>query len=124
PVEAAEYLSYIKASSSRMTELITGLMDYSRVGKNRKFICTSINELIGEVLDDMKSRIDQYDAQINIQSELPRLAVSRVEFKMLFQNLLSNAIKFHKAGVPPIINISAKKENEIWHFIVEDNGIG
>src|SRR5581483_6196015 len=46
------------------------------------------------------------------------------ELKLLFQNLISNSIKFQKAGVPPIIQITAQKENSYWHFMFTDNGIG
>jgi len=122
--EAAEYLSFIKISSARMTELITGLLDYSRVAKDREFQKLPLETLVGEVLEDLKGRILKTNAQVQILGRLPELPVSSVAMKMLFQNLFSNAMKFHKKGVPPVVTISAVKEEGQWHFVVEDNGIG
>jgi signal transduction histidine kinase len=44
--------------------------------------------------------------------------------RQVFQNLLANGLKFHRPGVPPRVQVSAKPDNEMWVFGVEDNGIG
>jgi chemotaxis family two-component system sensor kinase Cph1 len=41
----------------------------------------------------------------------------------VFQNLLGNALKFHTAA-PPIVHISAERQEDAWVFAVRDNGIG
>jgi len=42
----------------------------------------------------------------------------------LFQNLIGNSLKYHRPGVPPIVHITARREDGIWIFSVADNGIG
>jgi signal transduction histidine kinase len=122
--DAMEYLSFIKASSIRMTELITGLLDYSRVSRAKNFKPQSIDVLVKEVLEDMRGRIAKTNAQVKILEQLPELPVAALSIKMLFQNLISNALKFQEVGAKPIVTISAKEEGAHWHFVVEDNGIG
>ncbi len=122
--DARECLSFIKASSSRMTELITALLEYSKVGRSKEFQLMPLEAIVGEVLEDLKGRIVQTSAKVQIIGTLPVLPVSHIAMKLLFQNLLGNAIKFHRKGIPPIVTITAEQEGGRWHFVVEDNGIG
>jgi signal transduction histidine kinase len=122
--DARECLSFIKASSSRMTELITALLEYSKVARNREFQLMPLETIVREVLEDLKGRIVQTNAKVEINGTLPVLPVSQIGMKMLFQNLIGNAIKFHQKGIPPIVRITAEPEGGRWHFVVEDNGIG
>jgi chemotaxis family two-component system sensor kinase Cph1 len=46
-----------------------------------------------------------------------------VQLTQVFQNLIGNALKFHGAE-PPLVKVSAKRENDEWVFSVKDNGIG
>jgi light-regulated signal transduction histidine kinase (bacteriophytochrome) len=45
------------------------------------------------------------------------------QLEQLFQNLISNAIRY-RSEQPPLIRVSAVRQNECWLFSVEDNGIG
>jgi signal transduction histidine kinase len=42
----------------------------------------------------------------------------------LFLNLLSNSLKYRKAENPPIIHVSATRDDGWWTIVVQDNGIG
>ncbi len=79
--------------------------------------------MVNSVVADIKAKIDINHAQIKI-ADLPVIMGYQLECRLLFQNLLSNAIKFRKKNVDPIINISVEKEDQYFHFIIEDNGIG
>ncbi len=117
------YLSYISHSSSRMSELIKSLLDHTRIGREKKIEPVSCNQLVQEVLDDLKILIDESKAQIEI-GKLPEFNAYKVELKQLFQNLINNAIKFRKPGVDPILHIGAEFKKNRWIFSVRDNGIG
>jgi PAS domain S-box-containing protein len=121
--EGLSYVRYIHESSLRMTTLISGLLAYSRLGHARKIEIINCNELVGQVLADIKAKIDKNKAIIHID-KLPVINGSNLELRLLFQNLLSNAIKFSKKDIPPIIKINAKLVNRHYHFTIEDNGIG
>jgi PAS domain S-box-containing protein len=120
---ADKYLHYMIQSASRMKDLITGLLYYSRIGKERVLEIADCNLLINEVLADLTIAINESGAQITV-NKLPQLHIYASELKQLFQNLISNAIKFNKPGNIPQISISAQKVNGIWQFAFKDNGIG
>lgn len=121
---AATYMSYVKSSAKRMSLLISGLLEYSRIGRVRKLELVNCNTLLQNVLMDMKALIDTCEPQL-VLGELPTITAARTELHSLFQNLISNAIKYRKSmKEPPVIRINAVEEEHDYHFTVEDNGIG
>jgi PAS domain S-box-containing protein len=118
-----QYIGFILESSNRMRQLIKGLLDYSRIGKEKKFVEVNYNELIANVLADLEIFIKESNAKINVQP-LPVLYSNPTEIRQLFQNLINNAIKFSPKGATPEITITAEKQKDEWRFAVTDNGIG
>lgn len=121
--EGLSYVRYIHESSQRMTGLITDLLQHSRIGHTRKIEMIDCNELVRQVLADIRAKIDQNNAVIHVD-KLPVIRGAALELRLLFQNLLSNAIKFRKKDVAPVIKMSVQKSNDHFHFTIEDNGIG
>ena len=121
--ETKEIIGYVKESSLRMSRQIRGLLDYSRLGKNQVLEKVNLNELIDDVLHDLKDQISVKEASIDCV-KLPKIIGYPVELRSIFQNLLSNALKFVKAGVRPEVTLSFLEEKRKWVFIVQDNGIG
>lgn len=120
---ADSYLRFIKQSSNRMSDLIKALLDYSRIGKERKKELVDCNQLILTVVDDLRTAVQDSKAQI-ILEDLPAIYAYPVELKLLFQNLLSNAIKFRKKDVPVVVRITCIRKEDEWQFVFADNGIG
>lgn len=121
--DASEYVHYIKESSNRLRSLIAGLLDYSRIGKKSKLSKIDCNEIVKELLSDMKASIKACNAKVTI-GNLPAITAYPVELRVVFQNLLSNAIKYHRKGTTPNVIISSQTDDKNWTFTVEDNGIG
>jgi PAS domain S-box-containing protein len=120
---ADTYLNFIVESSERMSNLIRELLDYSRIGRSQEISDVDCGFIVGQVIVDLKKRIDDTEATILVEN-LPILRAYSTELKLLFQNLVVNAIKFHQPGIPPEIHISAKRIPAAWEFSVRDNGIG
>ena len=120
---AEKYIGFIAGSTGRMIDLVKGLLDYSRLGRERKLESVDCNTLVKDILDDLTLQVTESNVEINI-TPLPKLNVYALEFKQLMQNLITNAIKFRRPDVAPRINISAKKTQNKWTFEVSDNGIG
>ena len=118
-----QYLSFMKGAVERMKTLTIGVLDYARIGKNKRMDFFSTQELVKDVLKDLKDQTQNAKAEILVE-ELPDIIGYRNEFHSLMQNLISNAIKFRKKEIPPLIKISVKAEKQNWIFSVEDNGIG
>lgn len=118
-----EYFRIIDNSTKRMTILINTLLNFSRLGTNKKLSNVDCKELIDSVLADLSVIVKSAKATIEV-SEMPKLNAYEIEFRQIFQNLISNAIKFHQKDTPPKIQIRSEKINEGYKFSVSDNGIG
>ncbi|UMB53103.1 ATP-binding protein [Lutibacter sp. A64] len=116
-------ISFIERSTDRMSSLIKGLLDYSRIGVNKELETVYIKELVDSIKMELSDTIKNTNAKI-IFDNLPALKVYKKELHLLFFNLITNAIKFHKKDVDPIIKVSAIRSGQYWRFSVSDNGIG
>jgi PAS domain S-box-containing protein len=117
------YVKYISQSALRMRELITGLLDYSRLGNKRVLRKTDCNALLKDVVSNLHTAISESGAVIEAGT-LPVIEAYELELSLLFQNLISNAIKFRKKDVTLQLNITAEHSNSEWKFAFTDNGIG
>jgi signal transduction histidine kinase len=121
--KADKYLNYIVHSSSRMSVLITDLLEYSRIGRKNELEQVDCNVLLKEVLADLSMAVNETGAEI-VAGPLPVFYGYATELKQLFQNLIFNAIKFRKKNIAPLIRITASKQGDYWQFAFADNGIG
>jgi len=121
--KADKYLTFINQSSDRMKVLIKDLLDYSRIGRKKEVEQVDSNIIMQEVLADLNAAIKEAKAEIKF-CKLPVFKGYPTEIKQLFQNLIINAIKFRRQDESPRINICATKENGLWAFSCDDNGIG
>ena len=120
---ADKYLDYIVQSSDRMKTLISDLLDYSRLGREKEARQVNCNNIVEQVRADLNKVIRENQAEIK-SGDLPVIDAFPTELKLLFQNLVSNSIKFRKPGEPPVVEINAFKDNGYWKFSFRDNGIG
>ncbi|MEO9804880.1 MAG: PAS domain-containing protein [Reichenbachiella sp.] len=122
--EASHFTTSIVKASTRMEELITGLLEYSMLGSNhRQLKEVDCCKTIESVLHDLGGLIKSNQALVKTEN-LPMIKAFPLEIKLLFQNLIQNAIKFKKEGIQPIIIIAVEKIDGGWKFKIEDNGIG
>lgn len=129
------YLEKINTSVKRLRDLITDLLNYSKISSEDAFRKSDINEIINETLTDLEFAVKGADPSINI-SKIPTIEVIPSLIRQVFQNLLSNCLKFARQDVATVINIQAERvatrninalpdENgEYCRITVSDNGIG
>jgi PAS domain S-box-containing protein len=123
---ADEYIEFIVEGSSRMKEMIQGLLDYSKIGtKERKLEPVSTENILETVISNLNTSIEENNAVVT-HDPLPEVMGDESQLIRLFQNLIGNAIKFRKRDVSPRIHISAVKDekNNNYVFRFSDNGIG
>ena len=120
-----DYLDRMQNGSARMQIFIEDLLAYASLSKKlTSFEQTDLNQMLQNVLDDIKIRIQETDADIHYEA-LPIIEANPTLMRQLWQNLLSNAIKFRQAGSHPIIHIESQRiENDQVQMTVADNGIG
>ncbi|WP_217371878.1 sensor histidine kinase [Spirosoma rhododendri] len=117
------YLDIINQSTYRMRNLIKGLLDYARIGREKTFVATDCQELVDFVKEDLTAKLALTAGTLRY-SQLPQVMVYPTELRQLFQNLICNALKFTKPGQPPVVTVAAEMRGKYWQFSVNDNGIG
>jgi light-regulated signal transduction histidine kinase (bacteriophytochrome) len=131
-------LDKVIVSASRMSNLLTDLLNYSTLSNSERQIDKiDLNIILENIEQDTELFITEKKATI-IKTNLPVIEGISFQITQLFFNLLNNALKFSKEDVPPVIKIEAttlhKAEREnfpslspttAYHKItVTDNGIG
>ncbi len=122
--ESIEYLNFALNGSKKMSDLLNGLLEYSKIDyTNREFEKLNLSKIINDVVFSLGTIIKENEAVIKI-TELPYILGNKTQMNQLFQNLISNAIKFRKENVKPRIEINYKptKDEHVIHVI--DNGQG
>jgi PAS domain S-box-containing protein len=112
---AQKSLNFITEATTRLGNLIKGLLDYGRLGRNAERKTIDLNVLLQNVKDDLGALITESKAEITVQP-LPIVNGFETELRLLFQNLITNAVKFRKTDSIPQISISYKREIGFWHF--------
>ena len=121
--ETKEFFEYIIDGVSRMQNLISDLLSFSRVGTQKMEVKnTDLALVVAKCINNLRHTIEENNVQISTEN-LPVLAVDETKIMQLFQNLISNAIKFRNDHSPTIHIYSQEREND-WVFAVKDNGIG
>ena len=130
------YFEKINTSARRMVELITSVLNYSRLSKERDFReDADLNEVLAGIESDFELPIREKNAKI-VYNGLPVLKAHPLQMHQLFSNLISNALKFSSGS--PVITISSQKiakegmksspvvltADQYLEIVVKDNGIG
>ena len=106
-----------------MKQLITDLLEYSRVGVVQERLETiDMNALVKRSMDVLRETISASGATIKV-ALLPSINGVKTQLGQVIQNLLSNAIKY-RSDAAPEIDIEGFEEATHWKFSVSDNGIG
>lgn len=120
--EGVEFIGYALDGSSRMKNLINGLLEFSRLNNITDLKKMNTNATLSSVLESLNFHIKESNAEIK-SDDLPELTADPTLIAKLFQHLISNAIKFKNTD-PLKINISVEKLDSAYRFAIEDNGIG
>ncbi len=121
--DGIELLNHIGQASNRMQELVKGLLEYSRIGREAEIIELDSDNVLKDVMLQMIGLVLKNKVIINVDT-LPKVMANRRELSLLFHNLLNNAIKFRRKDVSLEIDIKAEELENEWLFSVHDNGIG
>ncbi len=75
-----------------------------------------------ETLKNLRSVLDEKEAVVT-NDPLPTIEADTTQIGRLLQNLIGNGVKF-RGEARPRVHVSAKREDGMWCFSVQDNGIG
>ncbi|WP_353570165.1 response regulator [Candidatus Albibeggiatoa sp. nov. BB20] len=116
----------IHQSGNNLSNIIQGLLLLAGVSRQQEvqFETVDMQKLVSQVLDNRLAYIiEQSQAQIEIQTELPAIWGYGTWIEEIWLNYISNAIKY--GGQPPQLSIGAKVlPNSFVRFWIKDNGNG
>jgi len=119
------YLQNILTSADRMSQLIEGLVAYSRVARSDvREINFRLNDLIREIISEdltLKTRDRKIDWDIG---DLGEIKSDPVLLRQVFTNLISNSLKFTKPVAEPRIILGRTDHPGRITIFVRDNGVG
>jgi signal transduction histidine kinase len=130
------YVHRTVLAAERMNNLINDLLAYSRLSSPVESENCNLNEIVAEVITDLEHLVEEKQATINVDANLPNVQGVPSQLRQVFQNLVSNALKFAQKDIPSQIDITADFVNNpafdadavangAYHRItVKDNGIG
>lgn len=121
--DAADFIRFAVDGADHMKRLISGLLEYSRLGTgDRPFAPTDCEAALDRALANLTVAISESGASVT-HDPLPAVMADAEKLVQLFQNLVGNGIKFRREA-PPKVHLSAARSGEEWIFSVSDNGIG
>jgi PAS domain S-box-containing protein len=122
--DALQFLEYVRGGATRMEMLVRDLLTYTQVPKFEKPPePTGAGEALTSVLASLAGAISEAGARV-VAEPLPSVRVHAAHLQQLLQNLIGNAIKYRSPDRPPVVHVTAERQNEQWIFAVSDNGIG
>jgi PAS domain S-box-containing protein len=121
--DAKDFITFSVSGAKRMQQLITDLLNYSRLNSvPRPYQNVNLNELIFVVTKNLESTIQSKGAIIEY-SNLPVIFAEQYQLTQMLQNLIDNGMKFVKDRSPHI-KVNCTETNDFWQISVSDNGIG
>ncbi|WP_233809860.1 sensor histidine kinase [Paraburkholderia sp. HP33-1] len=119
--EGREHMRLLIGRVHRMSALIDGILQYSRVGRVKEAtVKIDLNVMVPEVIDLLAP---SPHIKVSIARSLPTLVGERTRIQQVFQNLISNAIKYIDKPAGDI-RVDCVREDDRWKFSVADNGVG
>ena len=122
--KAGQYFQFVQDGASRMSDLVRGLLDYSRVGAaDAPMRPVPAQQALDAALGNLQTSIAESRARVT-HDELPTVLAEPTQLAQLFQNLIGNAVKFRRDELEPQIHVGCRRNGSGWVFSVKDNGIG
>lgn len=111
----------------RANVLINDLLALTRISRIRNpYQKIPVRSLVDEVTATLDYKIRQNAVELAVPAVMPVMVCDPIKLKEVFLNLMTNAIKFSsdREGVAPKIAIEAIEREDVYEFVVKDNGIG
>lgn len=121
---AQKYLDYIVDGSASAQDLINGLLQFSRTGRDVNKEVFDLSAALDDALQILDEDIQEKGAEVVRCESMPSILGDRLLLARVFQNLIGNAIKFRHPDRSPRVRICCEEETERWVVSVADNGIG
>lgn len=118
-------LKRIVLAADKMSDLLNGLLELSRVGRIiNPPMTVSMSRLAQDVIELLAGSITQRQAKVTVQPDLPVAFGDPQRLQEVVQNLVENALKFSVPDRVPEIEIGFKTVGDQTAYFVRDQGHG
>lgn len=115
-----KYLVMMKGRTHRLESLISGLLEYARIGRVAKSV-EPVN--VKKLLDEITEILIPPNFQVIIKSKLPIITTEKLRLEQVFTNLFTNAVKYN-GNKDGLIIVECEEFEDYYKFSVTDNGVG
>jgi signal transduction histidine kinase len=125
PAQRASFLGLIADETDRLAELVSDVLDTSRIEAGTfSFTFTNVDlaELLLESVEHSRVAQEEVAIETAIHGELPRVRGDRERLRQLLANLIDNAVKYSVPGGR--VEVSAESQNGAVRVEVRDEGAG
>lgn len=122
--EGQQYIDFAVEGVQRMSDLIRGLLEFSKVGRKEiQLRKKNLNHIIEAKIYDLNPFIESKNAIVNVSNFPNELNCEPSQVGMVFSHLIENAIKFNQSETPTV-DVTCQDTKTHYQFSVADNGIG
>ncbi|HBG27039.1 MAG: hypothetical protein A2Y10_04470 [Planctomycetes bacterium GWF2_41_51] len=114
------YLDTLVRRTERMSELISGILTYSELGRDTEISPVSINAIVRETITNLEV---PENIEIILESDFPTVLCGKTHMQQVFGHLLGNAIKYIDKP-KGTVKVKCTEDGDYWVFSVSDNGCG
>ncbi|NTU85930.1 MAG: PAS domain S-box protein, partial [Chloroflexales bacterium] len=118
-------LRTIREQAHRLNQMITSLLDVSRIEMGQlRLTPTSLDLgiLVGRIVEETRLTLTMHTLHYESPAEAMIITGDALRLEQVVQNLIGNAIKYSPAGSP--ITIRVERRAGVGHISVTDEGIG
>lgn len=119
-----ENLEIIKKEATKMDIMVTGLLEFSKLGnKPVQLKPVDVDEIVNGLVNDLKKQWPHKKIEFTLPS-LPVINSDQVLIQQVFANLLSNAFKYSSRNEVVQITVTFTEDPLHYKFSIADNGVG
>lgn len=119
--ETRRHMELLRGRVQRMEALIDGLLQFSRVGRERVVSePVDVGQLVADVIDLLAPPAS---FTIEVAPDLPTLLAPRLPLHQVFANLIGNAVKHHHR-TDGTVSVTGRDLGSRFEFAVRDDGPG
>lgn len=123
-----EYVHHLVKASRRMKRLIEDLLSLSKAGRvTAAFHPVDLGEVVENCRADLAQLLRERQGTLLVHGPLPHVWGDRARLEQLLTNLISNGLKYQKPGIPPVVEIFTRADDDPESSLilaVRDHGIG
>jgi len=119
--QAARHLERVRDQARRMAAMLTGLLEYSSVGRRTDALETiDLKALVAEIAESIEQ---PGGVRIEIEGDWPMIRTVAQPLDIILRNLIDNAVKHHDR-CDGTVAVSCSEDGEFWGIVIADDGPG